>query len=248
MSFAGKTGLLLVNLGTPEQPEPRAVRRYLREFLSDPRVLTMPRVARWLLLNLIILPTRPRRAAQAYRQIWQPEGSPLLIHSRALAQEVAKRLGEDFAVELAMRYGEPSIERGLDALSRAGAARLIVLPLFPQYASAVTASVSEAVFRALARRNDVPPVEVLGPFYDEPDFARSWAALVADDLAAFRADHVLFSYHGLPEDQIRASDPTGGHCLSRADCCDAPGAALPRCYRAQCLATTRALVAALGLD
>lgn len=242
------TGVLLVNLGTPERPETGPVRRYLREFLSDPRVLTLPAPLRWLLLNLVILPTRPRKTAAAYRKIWLPEGSPLRVHSEALTAHVRDALGDGFRVELAMRYGEPSIAHGLEALERAGTDRLIVLPLFPQYASAVTASVASEVFRCLERTQDMPPLEILGAFYDEPEFARCWAAITMPELAAFGADHVLFSYHGLPADQIRASDPTHGHCLARPDCCERPGPALRRCYRAQCFVTTDALVAALGLD
>lgn len=243
-----QTGVLLVNLGTPEAPETGAVRRYLRQFLSDPRVLTLPGPLRWLLLNLVILPTRPARSAEAYRQIWTPQGSPLLLHSRELARGVGERLGPEFEVVLAMRYGEPSIARGLERLEQAGVGRVIVLPLFPQYASSVTASVSAEIFACLDRQGDIPPVEILGAFYDEPAFAASWAGFARAPLAEFGADHVLFSFHGLPEDQIRASDPTDGHCLASPDCCDRPGPSLRRCYRAQCFATARGLEASLGLD
>jgi ferrochelatase len=247
MSIEHKTGVLLVNLGTPDHPLPGAVRRYLREFLGDPRVLTLPAPLRWLLLNLVILPTRPRRTAAAYQKIWLAEGSPLRVHSEALTREVSQILGPDVHVELAMRYGQPSIESGLEALERARVSRLIVLPLFPQYASAVTASVAAEVFRCLDRTHDVPPLEILGAFYDEPEFATSWAAIAGPSLRDFGADHVLFSFHGLPEDQIRASDPTGGHCLVGDDCCERPGSCLDRCYRAQCYATANALGAALDL-
>ena len=242
------TGVLLVNLGTPDAPETGPVRRYLRQFLSDPRVLTLPAPLRWLLLNLVILPTRPAKSAAAYRSVWLPEGSPLLVHSRALAEEVTKALGESFRVELAMRYGQPSIESGLDVLERAGVARIVVLPLFPQYASSVTASVSAEVMRCLDRTNDFPPLEFLGAFHDAPGFIEPWAALAGPDLAEFGADHVLFSFHGLPEDQIRSSDPTGAHCLSGEACCDAPGTSLRRCYRAQCHGTAAALRGALDVD
>ena len=242
------TGVLLVNLGTPDSPRTGPVRRYLREFLGDPRVLTLPAPLRWLLLNLVILPTRPRTTAAAYRKIWLPEGSPLLIHSKALAEQVAQILGPDFRVELAMRYGQPSIEAGMNALEKAGTDKLIVLPLFPQYASAVTASVAAEVLRCLDRMGDTPPLEIVGAFYDEPDFSSSWAAIAGPELSEFQADHVLFSFHGLPEDQIRASDPVGDFCLANANCCAQPGPTLRRCYRAQCYATTRMLVAALDLD
>ena len=178
-----KTGCLLVNLGTPDEPTPSAVRRYLREFLGDPRVLTMPAPIRWLLLNLVILPTRPRRAAAAYRAIWTRQGSPLRVHSEALRDGVATALGEDFRVELAMRYGKPSIASALAALERAGVERVVVLPLFPQYASSVTASTAAEVTRVLQAASDHPPLEILGAFYDEPEFASSWAALAREPLA-----------------------------------------------------------------
>lgn len=243
-----ETGVLLVNLGTPDAPETAPVRRYLRQFLSDPRVLTLPQPFRWLLLNLVILPTRPARSAAAYHQVWTPKGSPLLVHSRALAEGVGERLRNGFRVELAMRYGNPSIEAGLAALEDAGVGRIVVLPLFPQYASSVTASVSAEVMRCLDALGDFPPLEILGAFHDDPGFIEPWAARAAPELAEFRADHVLFSFHGLPEDQIRASDPTGVHCLSSPSCCDAPGPSLRRCYRAQCYGTAQALRTALDLE
>ncbi len=243
-----KTGVLLVNLGTPEAPTSGPVRRFLREFLSDPRVLTLPGPLRWLLLNAVILPTRPRKSAAAYRAIWTPAGSPLRVHSEALTQQVAARLGEAYSTRLAMRYGQPSIAQALSELEAEGVERLLVLPLFPQYASAVTASVAAQVFDCLAHNSDIPPVEILGPFYDEPTFAEAWAEIAGPGLSRFDADHTLFSFHGLPANQIRASDPQHGHCLASPDCCESPGNSLERCYRAQCYATAKALVAALDLD
>ncbi|MBJ19992.1 MAG: ferrochelatase [bacterium] len=248
MDTSPSTGVMLVNLGTPAAPETAPVRRYLRQFLSDFRVLTLPAPLRWSLLNLVILPTRSARSAAAYKKIWGPAGSPLLVHSRALARAVAEELGDAYHVELAMRYGEPSIQQGLDALAAAGVGRLLVLPLFPQYAAAVTASISAEVFTQLNRSGDIPPLEILGAFFDEPDFLESWREISGPSLDAFRADHVLFSFHGLPEDQIRASDPTKRHCLGSETCCEAPGQSLRRCYRAQCYATARGLGEALGLD
>ncbi len=248
MNPAPGTGVILVNLGTPAAPETAPVRRFLREFLSDSRVLTLPNPLRWLLLNLVILPRRPARAAAAYRKIWGPEGSPLLVHSRALAAGVAGELGDAFRVELAMRYGEPSIRHALERLDEAAVKRILVLPLFPQYASSVTASASAEVFACLDRMGDFPPLEILGAFYDEPDFLESWARITGPELQAFGADHVLFSFHGLPEDQIRDSDPARGHCLASADCCASPGASLRRCYRAQCFATAQGLTESLDLE
>jgi ferrochelatase len=147
-----------------------------------------------------------------------------------------------------MRYGNPSIERGLAQLEAANAERVVVLPLFPQYASSVTASISAEVGRCLDRRGDFPPFEVMGSFYDDPGFIGAWADLSEAALSEFEPDHVLFSFHGLPEDQIRASDPQAGHCLSSAECCALPGSSLRRCYRAQCYRTADALGEALAID
>jgi ferrochelatase len=244
---APRRGVLLVNLGTPDAPTPRAVRRYLREFLSDPRVLDMPAFSRWLLLNLVILPTRPRRAALAYEQVWTPEGSPLLAHGRALRDALRKQLGDDWVVELAMRYGVPSIDAAFERLASADVERIVVVPLFPQYASASTGSALDAVYAAAAERNNVPPLCVLPSFYAEPGFIRALAAVARDLPEDRRPDHVLMSFHGLPERQVKASDTTGAHCLASDTCCDAIGAANRFCYRAQCNATARSLARALGL-
>lgn len=243
-----RTGVLLVNLGTPAAPEPGAVRRYLAEFLSDPRVLDIPAPARWLLLRAVILPFRPRRSAEAYSKIWGPEGSPLLVHGRALEEAVAKALGSDFVVELAMRYGNPSIAEALGRLVAADVSGIVALPLFPQYASSSGGSAAQAVFETAAGLWNVPEIAVLGEFHDHPGFLTAWEAVAAPALAAFSPDHVLFSYHGLPERQIRRSDPGGRHCLVSDGCCDAIGPANRRCYRAQCFATTRALADRLSLE
>jgi ferrochelatase len=240
--------VLLIQLGTPKSPAVGDVRRYLREFLGDRRVLDMPRLPHWLLLHLVILPFRPRKSAAAYASIWTQRGSPLLLHSRGLAEVVAKQLGDAFAVELGMRYGEPSVEGALRRLARAEVDRLIALPLFPQHAESTTGS-------ALAHLSDLaggiwqgPELTTIGAFYDHPAYIASMAGLARASLQEFRPDHVLFSYHGLPERQIRKSDASGSHCLSSESCCAAIGASNPDCYRAQCFATTRALATALALD
>jgi ferrochelatase len=239
--------VLLVQLGTPEAPEPRAVRRYLRQFLSDPRVLDVPAPLRWLVLNAFILPRRPRASAAAYRAIWSADGSPLAVHSRALAGALAAELGAGFVVELGMRYGEPSLEAALARLRAARAERVRVIPLYPQYAASSTGSAFARVAELAGRAWDPPALELVPAFYDDTGFLAAWTEVARAPLAGFSPDHVLFSFHGLPERQIRKSDPTAGHCLSRADCCDAPGPALARCYRAQCAATAHALAASLGL-
>ena len=243
----GPTGVLLVNLGTPRSPRPGDVRRYLREFLGDPRVLDMPAPLRWLLLELVILPFRPRRSALAYQKIWGPKGSPLLVHGRALAQALGAELGPGYAVELGMRYGEPGIREALEKLAARAPARLIALPLFPQYSTAATGSAAAKVSLEHARLRGLPALETLGACYDRPEFIAAWAELARGRLASFRPDFVLFSYHGLPERQITQLDRTRAHCLAAPGCCDAVGPANRDCYRAQCFATTRALAAELKL-
>jgi ferrochelatase len=248
MAEARPVGALLVNLGTPDSPSVRDVRHYLREFLSDPRVIDLPAPLRAALLRLVILPFRPRRSAAQYASIWRPDGSPLLVHSEAIRAGVARALGAAFRVELAMRYGRPSIDWALDRLLAADVERIVVAPLFPQYSSAATGSALERTLDALARRPNVPPVSTVGAFFENPGFIEALAHVVREALADFEPEHLLLSYHGLPERQIRASDPTGRHCLADADCCAAVGPLNRDCYRAQCFATSRALARALGLD
>jgi protoporphyrin/coproporphyrin ferrochelatase len=242
-----KTGVLLLNLGTPRSPRPGDVRAYLTEFLSDPRVLDMPALLRWPLVHLVIAPFRAPRSAELYRKIWGPEGSPQLVHGEALAAALEAELGASHSVRLGMRYGQPSLESALGSLIAAGAERIVAVPLFPQYASSSLGSGLEKLFALAGGLNNVPPIAALGEFYDAPGFIAALAEVARPRLAAFRPDHVLFSYHGLPERHVRASDRSGSHCLRSPDCCNAIGFANARCYRAQCLATTRALVAALGL-
>lgn len=239
-------GLLLINLGTPDEPTTPAVRRYLREFLGDPRVLDINAVGRAALLHLVILPRRPKLSARAYRAIWDPErGSPLLYHSQDLAAGVADRLGAPWRVELAMRYGSPSIERGLAALERAGVDRVVVLPLFPQYASSSTGTAVSRVMELAQARWNVPALDFVPAFYDDPGFLTAFERVAAPVLAEAAPDHVLFSYHGLPVRQIVKTDAAGTHCFQSPTCCET--LANPHCYRAQCFATTRALAARLGL-
>ncbi|MBW2240758.1 MAG: ferrochelatase [Deltaproteobacteria bacterium] len=242
------TGILLIQLGTPDAPRTREVRRYLREFLSDPRVLDMPALGRALLLYGAILPFRSPRSAKAYQKVWTEAGSPLLVHSRALTDGVAKELGDGFLVELGMRYGEPSLEGALDRLASAEVERIIVLPLFPHEAGSSSGSALQRTFELAGKRWDPPALSTLGPFYDDPGFIGAAAEIAGPLLEEFAPDHVLLSYHGLPERQVRRSDATGGHCLASDTCCDAMGEANRHCYRAQCYATSRALTAALGLD
>jgi protoporphyrin/coproporphyrin ferrochelatase len=240
-----RTGILLINLGTPDAPDPGPVRRYLREFLSDPRVIDINPIGRALLLNLIILPFRPKRSAAAYRQIWTAEGSPLLIHSVALAAALRERMPEH-PIELAMRYGNPAIEPALERLRERSCDRIVVVPLYPHYASSSTGSSVEKVYRIAAKLWNTPYITVVPPFYEHPAFIGAFAAVGRSQLDALAPDHVLFSFHGLPERHVIASsDPK--LCVVKPDCCDRLVDGNRNCYRAQCFATARALAAKLGL-
>jgi len=247
VSAPRRTGVLLVNLGTPASPSTRDVRRYLREFLSDPRVIDLPAPLRWLLLRTVILPFRPRRSAAQYASIWTAAGSPLLVHGRALAEALAAQLGPDFVVALAMRYGEPSLAGALDQLAAADLAQIVVLPLYPQYASSSGGSSLERVYALAGARENVPALASISDFHDDPGFIEAFATVARPVLDAFRPDHVLLSYHGLPERHMRKADASGRHCLASPACCDAVGPVNRSCYRAQCFATSRVLAAALGL-
>lgn len=251
MEHPANVGVLLVNLGTPDGPDTASVRRYLREFLMDPRVVDIPLAARWLLVHLIILPFRPARSAEAYQTIWTERGSPLLFHGQDLAVGVQQALGTSAQVRLAMRYGSPSIAAALDGFAADGVDRVLVLPLFPQYSSAAFGSAAAQVMTLAAERWNVPNVEILPPFFDDPAFIDASVAIAARSFTeaggSERLDHVLLSFHGVPERQCQRSDPTGAHCLVRPDCCEALVAANRHCYRAQCIATARAVATALEL-
>jgi ferrochelatase len=241
-------GVLLINLGTPDSTATGDVRRYLREFLSDPRVLDINPVGRWALLNLVILPFRPAKSAEAYRSIWTDEGSPLLVLEQRLTRKLQEELGPSHHVELAMRYGNPSVPDAVARLMAMQPRKIILVPLFPQYSSAAYGSAVDRVLDELRRKWNVVPVEVIPPFYDDPGFSEAFAEVGRPHLEDFRPDHVLFSYHGVPERQVQKSDPTGQHCLVADDCCASICPANRFCYRAHCFETTRCLADALGLD
>jgi ferrochelatase len=225
-----RVGVLLVNLGTPPDPSPRAVRRYLAEFLWDPRVIEANRVLWWLVLHGVILRFRPKRSAHAYRKIWTPEGSPLLLESRrlvdALAQRLHARLGDDaVVVELAMSYGEPSIAGALERLRLTNVQRLLVLPLYPQYSSTTAGSIFDFVTRELRRWRRVPDLRFVSQYWEND----RWLAAVADSIAAHwrvhGRKHLLFSFHSIPKRYFLAGDP----------------------YHCYCQGTARAIAASLGL-
>jgi ferrochelatase len=233
-------GFLLINLGTPDSTSTGDVRRYLRQFLSDARVIDIPATLRWLLLNLIILPLRPRKSAEAYRAIWTKEGSPLLLFTKQLAERVQS--GTKRSVKFAMRYGSPSIESALRDFAREGVRKIRVLPLYPQYAAASTASSIAELYECAARMNDPFELDVLPPFYEDAGFIEAQAELVKPVLQ--KVDHVLMSFHGLPERQIRRS---AGELCATENCCENPGDRLALCYRAQSFRTAKALAAKLGI-
>lgn len=242
-----RVGLLLVNLGTPESPQVGDVRRYLREFLSDPRVIDIGAVPRWLLLNLFILPFRPRASGRAYEKIWTDRGSPLKFHGQDLVKKVQGRCGEGVVVELAMRYGNPSIESALARFRREAVDRIVVFPLYPQYSAAATGSSIERVFALASKAWNVPSLQVVPPFYDHKVFIDACVGVAAPVVREAAWEKVVFSFHGLPERHCVKSDETGTHCLKRPDCCDGIVEANRNCYRAQCYATARAIASRLGV-
>lgn len=217
MAATIKTGVLLVNLGTPEAPTPKAIRRYLRQFLSDPRVVELPR-AIWLpLLYGFILPFRPGRLAEAYEKIWTADGSPLLAISRRQEAALQSALGADVPVVLAMSYGEPGIPAGLKELERRGARRVIVLPLYPQYSGTTTASVFDAVFAALKQRRWIPELRTINTYHDDPGYISALAESVREHWAKNGcAEHLLISFHSIPANYVAQGDPYQRECLTTA--------------------------------
>ncbi len=211
-------GLLLVNLGSPDSPEPADVRRYLAEFLQDPRVVEMPRW-RWLpILHGVVLNVRPRRSAAAYRKIWTEEGSPLLLHTRRQARALASRLGGAVKVVPAMRYGNPSIAAGLAELRKAGCERLLVFPLYPQYSATTTASAFDAVTKELRNWRWIPELRLVNQYYEDDGYLDALAASVRDFHAQEgKAEATLFSFHGIPRRYADQGDPYPSQCRRTAE-------------------------------
>jgi ferrochelatase len=238
---------MLVNLGTPDSPGVADVRRYLREFLLDERVIDVAAWKRNLIVRLFILPFRPKASGEAYSQIWTDEGSPLLVYGRQLADKVRDRLGSAVRVELAMRYGSPSIPEALESFRRSGIQRIVVFPLYPQYSSATTGSTIQRLFEETGRRFNTPYLQVVPPFYDHPRFVDAWVEVARPVIERVRPERAFFSFHGLPERQIRKGDDSAGHCLVREDCCERITTVNRDCYRAQCYATARLVADRLGL-
>ena len=218
---AQANGVLLVNLGTPDAPTPSAVRRYLREFLWDPRVVQIPRPLWWLILNFLVLPFRSAKTARKYASIWKPDGSPLRIYHLRQAQMLRGYIGEKLKPALpvvaAMRYGRPSIAEGLAELAAKDVKRVLVVPLYPQYAASTTASVEDAVTKALRKKRDRPQVKVLHDFHAHPAYAQAIAKNVNEYwMKHGRPDRLVMSFHGLPRSVVDAGDPYEGQCRESA--------------------------------
>ncbi len=214
---ADRIGILLVNLGTPDAPQAGAIRRYLRSFLWDPRVVEIPRALWWMILNLVILPLRPRKLVHSYASIWTPQGSPLLAIGRNLQQALQQRLGESAAVELAMRYGSPGIDTGIAALRERGANKLLVLPLYPQYSATTTASVFDAVYAVLREQRWPPELRTINSYHDRPDYIDALAASVRRHWDTHgRGDLLMMSFHSIPLRCLELGDPYYCHCRKTA--------------------------------
>lgn len=245
-----KTGVLLINLGTPDAPTPEAVGRYLREFLMDGFVIDVPKPLRWFLVNIMIVPRRKTQSAKAYQKVQLPEGSPLLVYTRDFAEKVAAQLaehGDGYVVEYAMRYGNPSIKHALERLRDLNLSKIIVMPLYPQYAeSSYETAVVETKKRA-AEMGLSEGLRFFPPFYDRPEFISAYANHIAEMVKGKAIDHLIFSFHSLPVRHLKRLDASGEHCTVRSDCCTQIRAINKNCYRAQCMFTARAMAEQLGL-
>jgi ferrochelatase len=242
-----KTGVLLINLGTPDSPKTSDVRKYLTQFLNDPRVIDINPVGRFLLVNGIIVPFRSSKSAKLYSKIWEKEGSPLLVNSLRTKELLQQKLGDKYLVELGMRYQNPSIESALEVLRKAHVSEIIIIPLYPQYASSSTGSSVEEAMRILKDWEVTPSVKVISKFYDHPGFIDACVERASQyNLADY--DYFIFSYHGLPERHIRkGSAHYGSETCQLGSCCDRITKNNQYCYRANCFETTRQLVRRLNI-
>ncbi|WP_287810532.1 ferrochelatase [Pseudomonas sp.] len=237
--------LLLVNLGSPASTSVADVRSYLNQFLMDPYVIDLPWPVRRLLVSLILI-KRPEQSAHAYASIWWDEGSPLVVLTRRL-QAVMREQWTHGPVEIAMRYGEPSLDTVLTRLSSQGVRNITLAPLYPQFADSTVTTVIEEAKKVVQAKKLPVQFKLLPPFYDQPEYID---ALVASTSAYLEQsfDHLLLSFHGLPERHLTKLDPTGSHCFKDADCCrNASPAVLATCYRAQCMRTAAAFAEKMGL-
>ncbi len=241
----GKKGVLLVNLGSPDSTETKDVRRYLDEFLMDERVIDIPYWKRFLLIKGIILNTRPKKSAAAYKKIWWKEGSPLIVISERFAEKLKKKV--DVPVALGMRYGSMSIEKALKELAQQQVTEVFLIPLYPHYAMSSFETVVEKTKDLLKTSFKTMSLTVQPAFYNDPDYIRVMCENLKEQLNGFDYDQILFSYHGIPERHIYKGDPTGTHCKIDGSCCETRSEAHKTCYRHQCFETTKGMVKELGL-
>lgn len=241
-----KTGVLLVNLGTPDSPSPCDVHRYLVEFLTDGRVIDSPWLLRQFLVRGLIIPKRYRQSAKAYQDIWTQEGSPLKVYGYRVQRQLQERLGDSFVVELGMRYRSPSIEESLKHLLDQGCQKIVILPLFPQYASATTGSVHQKVMEVVSRWQTIPEITFVGNYAVHPSLIHAFCA-VAAPYQVEKYDHFLLSFHGLPQSQLMQADHSKQCCMKKKDCCLTLTDQNQGCYAAQCQATANAITAAMKL-
>ena len=226
-----KIGVLITNLGTPQAPTKAALKPYLKEFLSDPRVVEVPRLIWWFILNGVILNIRPKRSAEAYASVWSEQGSPLMVHTKAQAEALAKRCATEFGynvvVEFAMRYGEPSVSGTIDRMLSQGVRKLLVLPLYPQYSASTVASTFDAVAHDFVKRRWLPDFRFVSHYHDRPDYIQAVADKIQQHWQHYgRADKLILSYHGVPKRYLDSGDP----------------------YHCECHKTSRLIAEALGLD
>ncbi len=240
-----KTGILLIQLGTPDSPSVPDVRKYLREFLNDARVIDIPWIARKLLVNLIIVPFRAPKSAKIYQKLWTENGSPLLFYSESLAQKLQKLLGDSCEVELAMRYQSPSMDEVLERMRRKNYDRILILPLFPHYASATSGSAVDKAMKIIKKWWVIPEVKMITQFWEDEGYLNSFTERGRQyNIAEY--DHVIFSYHGLPVRQVDKVYIDGNPCTDH-NCENEITEENKYCYKAQCYATTRALAERLNI-
>jgi protoporphyrin/coproporphyrin ferrochelatase len=241
-----KTGVLLVNLGTPDSPSVPDVRKYLREFLMDKRVIDIPFISRWMLVNLIIAPFRAPKSAKVYQELWEDRGSPLMFYGEDVKEALQETLGNEYVVSLGMRYQNPSIESALNELQKALVDQIILIPLFPQYASATTGSIIDKVMELMKEWQNIPTLKYIDNFLEEEKFIQTIANRAKKYMQETDFDHFLFSYHGVPERQVRKAS-VDNYCQLNDKCCSVYHKKNRLCYRAQCFQTTRLLTQALDI-
>lgn len=239
-------GVLLVNLGSPNSTDPEDVKKYLGEFLMDERVIDLPLWLRTFLVKGIILNTRPKKSAKAYKKIWWKEGSPLIVLSKRLQKKVQQKT--ELPVALAMRYGNPSLKNGLQELYDKGVKEVLLIPLYPQFAMATTETITVLAEELRQQFFQDLTIEDIPAFYNKPEYIKALSNSIKDYLSDKDYDHLLFSYHGVPERHIRKSDITKSHCKIDGSCCNTPSKAHKYCYRHQCYQTTKNVINELKLD